>query len=84
MKTFSKEDDSVALSKNYKINGLKYEDFCEIIEDIGNTFVRISSNSPYIYIVTDSIKKIKKICQNYKIDIKQYQVDNNGMQIFEV
>lgn len=84
MKTFSKEDDSVALSKDYKINGLIYENFCKVIENIGNTFVRISSNSPYIYIVTDSIKEIKKVCHNYKINIKQYQVDNDGIQIFEV
>lgn len=84
MKKFSKEDDSVALSKKCKINKLKYEEFCEIIENIGNTFVRISSNSPYIYIATDSIEKIKQVCQKYDINIKQYEINNQGIQIIEV
>lgn len=84
MKKFSKEDDSVALSQKYKINKLQYKEFCEIVENIGNTFVRISSNSPYIYIVTDSLEKIKEACQKYDIDIKKYKIDNKGIEIIEV
>ncbi len=83
MKKFSREDDSVALSERCRISNLRYEEFCEIIESIGNTFVRISSNSPYIYIVSDSLKEIKKECQKYNINIKQYKINNQGIQIFE-
>ena len=83
MKMFSKEDDSVALSKNCKINNLRYESFCEIIENIGNTFVRISSNSPYIYIVTNELEKIKEKCREYGIYIKEYEIANKGIEIIE-
>lgn len=83
MKMFSKKDDSVALSKNCKINNLKYESFCEIIENIGNTFVRISSNSPYIYIVTNELEKIKEKCSEFGIYIKEYKIANNGIEIIE-
>lgn len=83
MKKFSKEDDSVALSERCRISNLRYEEFCEIIESIGNTFVRISSNSPYIYIVSDSLKEIKEVCQKYNIAIKQYKIDNQGIQIIK-
>ena len=83
MKMFSKEDDSVALSKNCKINNLRYESFCEIIENIGNTFVRISSNSPYIYIITNELEKIKEKCREYGIYIKEYEISNKGIEIIE-
>lgn len=78
-----REDDSVALSKNCKINNLRYESFCEIIENIGNTFVRISSNSPYIYIVTNELKKIKEKCREFGIYIKEYEIANKGIEIIE-
>lgn len=74
---------SVALSKNCKINNLKYESFCEIIENIGNTFVRISSNSPYIYIVTNELEKIKEKCREYGVYIKEYEIANKGIEIIE-
>ena len=84
MKKFSKEDDSVAMSKRCKINHLQYNEFCEIIENIGNTFVRISSNSPYIYVITDCFTKIKKVCEEYNINVKKYKIDNSGIEINEV
>lgn len=83
MKMFSREDDSVALSQNCKINNIKYESFCEMIEDIGNTFVRISSNSPYVYIVTNELEKIKEKCREYGVYIKEYEIANKGIEIIE-
>lgn len=83
MNRFSKEDDSVALSKDYKVNNLEYYKFCEMMENIENTFVRISSNSPYIYIVTNELAKVKEKCKEYGIIINEYQIDNNGIEILE-
>lgn len=83
MKKFSKEDDSVALSKNCKVNNLDYYKFCEMLEKIENTFVRLSSNSPYIYIVTSELERVKEKCKAYGIVINEYQIDNNGMEIIE-
>lgn len=67
MNRFSKEDDSVALSKDYKVNNLEYYKFCEMMENIENTFVRISSNSPYIYIVTNELAKVKENVKNTEL-----------------
>lgn len=72
------------MSKRCKINNLQYDEFCEIIENIGNTFVRISSNSPYIYVITDSFTKIKEVCEKYDINVKKYKIDNTGIEINEV
>lgn len=83
MKKFSREDDSVALSKKCNINGIPYNEFCENIEKIGNTFVRISSNSPYIYIVSNDMEKIKEVCLNNDIVLKEYEIDNYGIQVIE-
>lgn len=83
MKKFSREDDSVVLSKRCNINGIPYNEFCENIEKIRNTFVRISSNSPYIYIVSSDMKKIKEECLKNDISLKEYEIDNYGIQVIE-
>ena len=83
MNRLSIEYDSVALSKDYKVNNLEYYKFCEMMENIENTFVRISSNSPYIYIVTNELAKVKEKCKEYGIIINEYQIDNNGIEILE-
>lgn len=83
MKKFSREDDSVALSKRCNIKGIPYNEFCENIEKIGNTFVRISSNSPHIYIVSSDMEKIKEECLNNGITLKEFEIDNYGIQIIE-
>ena len=81
MKMFSKSDDSIAISKMCKVNDLRYTDLCEIIEEISDSIVRISSNAPYLYVLTTDFINVKKICRKNKIEIKKYKIDNEGIKV---
>ena len=81
MKKNSKNDDSSAMTEKCKIRDFRYNEFCKLVENIGKTFVRISSNSSNIYIITDSFLEIREICNKYNIEINEYKVNNEGIKI---
>ncbi len=81
MKKNSKNDDSSAMTEKCKIRDFRYNEFCKLVENIGNTFVRISSNSSNIYVITDSFLEIREICNKYNIEINEYKVNNEGIKI---
>lgn len=83
VKEFAKFDDSNILSKICKINGISYNKFYNMIKNIPNLIFRVSSNSPYVCIITDCIKGIKEICDDNNIDLNIYDVNNKGIEVIE-
>lgn len=83
MKEFSKKDDSRIISKQCKINKLTYDKLVNKIKGIDNTIIRISSNSPHIYIISCNIDDIINICEKYNIEFDIYCIENDGIKIIE-
>ena len=81
MNTFSSLDDSHILTTMVKINNMTYNDFRKKIDSVEDTIVRISSNSPYLYILSSNIGKIKKICKENDINMSIYKVNNTGINV---
>ena len=84
MRKIYKTDNTNVLSNICKIGDLNYNQLEEKLSVIPNLVMKMSSNSPYVCILTDKMEEVKKVCKEYGIAMKTYTINNNGIEEIEV
>ena len=84
MRKIYKTDNTNVLSNICKIGNLNYNQLQDKLSKIPNLVMKMSSNSPYVCILTDQIEELKKVCKEHDIQMKIYTINNCGIEEIEV